>query len=149
MAEDGVAGASVAETRFEKPFTQQEPISEGAIARAVEVMRSGRLHRYNTAEGEVSEAALLEEAYAAWQGARYCLACASGGYALRVGLIAAGLKPGDPVLANAYTLAPVPGAIAHAGGEPVLVEINDRLTIDVDDLAAKATGSGAKFLLLS
>ncbi|MEL6574879.1 MAG: DegT/DnrJ/EryC1/StrS aminotransferase family protein [Pseudomonadota bacterium] len=149
MAEDGVAGVPVAETRFEKPFTQQEPISEGAIERAVEVMRSGRLHRYNTAEGEVSEAALLEEAYAAWQGARYCLACASGGYALRVGLIAAGLKPGDPVLANAYTLAPVPGAIHGAGGVPVFVEIGRDWRLDPADLDAKAAASGARFLMLS
>ena len=37
---------------FTKSFTQQEPIPEEAIARAVEVMRSGRLHRYNTLEGE-------------------------------------------------------------------------------------------------
>ena len=29
---------------------------------------------------------------------------------------ALGVKPGDPVLTNAFTLAPVPGAIAHAGG---------------------------------
>ena len=41
---------------FAKPFTQQEPIPEEAIAKAVEVMRNGRLHRYNTLEGEVAEA---------------------------------------------------------------------------------------------
>ena len=65
--------------RFTKPFTQQEPIPEAAIARAVEIMQSGRLHRYNVAEGEVSEASLLEQDYAAWQGVRYCLACTLGG----------------------------------------------------------------------
>ena len=42
---------------FGKPFTQQEPIPEAAIERAVEVMRGGRLHRYNTVEGETAEAA--------------------------------------------------------------------------------------------
>ncbi|MEM7498588.1 MAG: aminotransferase class I/II-fold pyridoxal phosphate-dependent enzyme [Pseudomonadota bacterium] len=155
MAEGDVAAVAGAGTgaggalRFRKPFTQQEPISEAAIARAVEVMRSGRLHRYNALEGEIAEAALLEESYADWQGARYCLACASGGYALRVALLAAGLRPGEPVLANAYTLAPVPGAIHGAGGVPVFVEIGRDWRIDPADLDAKAAASGARFLMLS
>ena len=45
---------------FKGKFTQQESIPESAIAQAIEVMRSGRLHRYNVVEGEVSEASLLE-----------------------------------------------------------------------------------------
>jgi len=134
---------------FEKSFTQQEPISEAAIARAVEIMRSGRLHRYNVAAGELSEAALLEQDFAAFQGSRYCLACTSGGYAIHVALRSAGLKPGDMVLANAYTLAPVPGAIHNAGGVPVFVEIDRDYHIDLVDLDAKAEASGARFLLLS
>ncbi len=134
---------------FEKPFTQQEPIEETTIEVAVEVMRSGRLHRYNTLPGEMSQAALLEEEYADWQGAKYCLACASGGYALQVALRAAGLQPGDTVLANAYTLAPVPGAIHNAGGVPLFVEIDQNWHIDCDDLRQKAQASDAKFLMLS
>ncbi len=135
--------------RFAKSFTQQEPIPEAAIERAVAVLRGGRLHRYNVAPGEESEAAALEREFAAWQGAKYCVACSSGGYALHVALRAAGLQPGDPVLANAWTLAPVPGAMHNAGGVPVLVEIDDAWHIDVADLRAKAERSGAKFLMLS
>lgn len=135
--------------RFCKPFTQQEPISEKMIERAGDILRSGRLHRYNTLEGEVAEAALLEREFADWQGAKYCLACASGGYALQIALRAAGLQAGDLVLANAYTLAPVPGAIHAAGGNPVFVEIDDTWRIDIDDLRAKAEESGARFLMLS
>jgi dTDP-4-amino-4,6-dideoxygalactose transaminase len=135
--------------RMSKSFTQQEPVPEAAIARVVEILRSGRLHRYNLAPGEESEAAALEREFAAWQGARYCLACSSGGYALHVALRAAGLAPGDKVLANAWTLAPVPGAIHNAGGVPVLVEIGEDLTVDLGDLRAKARSSGARFLMLS
>ena len=134
---------------FTKPFTQQEPIDEATIARVGEILRSGRLHRYNTLPGEISEAALLEQEYAAWQGSKYALACASGGYALQVALRAAGLQPGDTVLANAYTLAPVPGAIHNAGGIPLFVEIDENWHIDLEDLAAKAETSNAKFLMLS
>ena len=85
-------------TTFEKSFTQQEPIPEAAIAKAVEVMRSGKLHRYNTAPGEHSEAALLEQEFAASLGVDYCLACASGGYAIHIALKACGMQPGDTVL---------------------------------------------------
>ncbi|MFZ1814605.1 MAG: aminotransferase class I/II-fold pyridoxal phosphate-dependent enzyme [Rhizobiaceae bacterium] len=135
--------------RFEKSFTQQEPISDAAIERAAEILRSGRLHRYNVAAGEESEASALEREYAAWQGANYCLATTSGGQALQIALRAAGVEPGDMVLANAYTLAPVPGAIFAVGAVPVLVEIDDSWHTDPDDLETKARESGARFLLLS
>lgn len=136
-------------TKFDKPFTQQEAIDEATIERIGDILRSGRLHRYNSLAGEPSEAALLEREYADYQGAKYCLACASGGYALAVALKAAGLQPGDKVLANAYTLAPVPGAIHNAGGVPVFVEIDADWHIDTEDLARKAEQGDARFLMLS
>ncbi|MCY1125949.1 DegT/DnrJ/EryC1/StrS family aminotransferase [Frigidibacter sp. RF13] len=134
--------------RFTKPFTQQEPIPDEAIAAAMEVLRHGRLHRYNTLGDEVAETALLEEEFAAFTGARYCLAVASGGYALGCALRAVGVGPGDRVLTNGFTLAPVPGAIAAVWAEPVFVEVTDNLTINLEDLSVKA-GQGAKALLLS
>jgi dTDP-4-amino-4,6-dideoxygalactose transaminase len=134
---------------FTKPFTQQEPIAESTIARVGDILRSGRLHRYNTLDGEISEAAQLEAEYAAYQNSRYCLACSSGGYALSIALRAAGLEPGAAVLTNAYTLAPVPGAIHNAGGVPVFVEIDAAWHTDIDDLGQKIISSGARFLLLS
>ena len=134
---------------FGKPFTQQEPIPEAAIERAVEVLRSGRLHRYNLLQGEIGEAAQLEQDYAAYMGQRYCLACSSGGYALHIALRAAGLKPGEPVLSNAFTLAPVPGAIDNAGGRPVLVEIGPDYCVDLAHLEQMMQRSKARFFMLS
>ncbi len=134
---------------FKGSFTQQEAIPAEAIAAAVEVMQSGRLHRYNTGPGETAETALLEQEFAVWLGAPYCLAVTSGGYALTTALRAFGLRPGEPVLTNGFTLAPVPGAIAGAGGRPVLVEVTDDLVIDLDDLEAKIAASGARVLMLS
>jgi dTDP-4-amino-4,6-dideoxygalactose transaminase len=135
--------------RFDGSFTQAGPIPEAGIAAALAVLRSGRLHRYNTAPGEVSEAALLEAEFAAFTGARFCLAVASGGYALATALRAVGVEPGAPVLSNGFTLAPVPGAIAAVGARPVFVETTEALTIDLDDLAAKARQTGARILMLS
>ncbi|MEX0365252.1 MAG: DegT/DnrJ/EryC1/StrS family aminotransferase [Ruegeria sp.] len=132
---------------FSGSFTQQEPISDEAIEAAVSVLRHGRLHRYNVAPGELGETALLEQEFAALMGAKYCLAVASGGYALATALRAVGVGPGDPVLTNAFTLAPVPGSIASVGAKPVFVGVTEGLTIDLDDLAAKA--DRAKVLMLS
>ena len=134
---------------FKGSFTQQEPIPDDAIEAAIAVMRHGRLHRYNTTPGEVAETALLEQEFAAAMGAKYCLAVASGGYAMATALRALGVRPGDKVLSNAFTLAPVPGAIASLGAVPVLVEVTESLTIDLADLKRKIDASGAKVLLLS
>ena len=132
---------------FKGSFTQQEAIPEDGIEAAIAVMRHGRLHRYNTVAGEVAETALLEQEFAAQVGAKYCLAVASGGYAMATALRAVGVKPGDKVLTNTFTLAPVPGAIAAVGAVPVFVGVTDQLVIDLDDLAAKA--DQADVLLLS
>ena len=132
---------------FTGNFTQQEPIPDDAIEAAVRVMRSGRLHRYNVAGDDPGEVALLEQEFAAAMGVKYCLAVASGGYALGCALRALGVKPGDKVLTNAFTLAPVPGAIASVGAVPVFVGVTEALVIDLDDLAAKA--DEADVLMLS
>jgi len=134
---------------FDGSFTQQEPISEIAISAALRVLRSGRLHRYNVIEGEVAETTLLEEEFARLIGSKYSLAVASGGYAMGCALRAIGVKAGDSVLSKAFTLAPVPGAIAGVGALPVFVDTVDNLTIDLEDLEQKIKSSGSKVLLLS
>ena len=117
---------------FTKQFTLQEAIPESAIDAAVQVMRSGRLHRYNTLPGEKSETDLLEIEFADYMGVPYCLACSSGGYALHIAMRAAGVKAGDKVLCNAFTLAPVPGAIHNSGAVPVLVDVDEDYCIDLE-----------------
>ncbi|MEX0309909.1 MAG: DegT/DnrJ/EryC1/StrS family aminotransferase, partial [Tateyamaria sp.] len=78
---------------------------------------------------------------------QYCLAVASGGYAMATALRALGVTAGDRVLSNAFTLAPVPGAIASLGAVPVFVGVTEQLTIDLDDLQDKI--GEARVLLLS
>ena len=136
-------------TKFTGSFTQQEPILVEAIEAAVSVLQSGRLHRYNLAGDEVGEVAQLEAEYRDWQGSKYCVAVTSGGQALQIALRACGVQPGDPVLTNAFTLAPVPSAISAVGGKAILVEIDANLRLELDDLEAKIASSGARFLLLS
>lgn len=134
---------------FTKDLTTPEPIPEAGIARAVELMRRGRLFRYGEErEGEL-EVAALEREFAGLVGARYAVATNSCGSAMFLALKSIGVRAGDRVLTNLFTLSPVPGAIAHAGAEPVLVECTPDYTVDLDDLDRKAVASGARVLLLS
>jgi dTDP-4-amino-4,6-dideoxygalactose transaminase len=130
-------------------LTQQEPIPAVGVEAALRLMSSGRLHRYGETGGVASEVSLLETEFAHEVGARFCVAMNSCGSTMFVALKAAGVRPGDRVLTNCFTLAPVPGAIAHAQAEPVLVDVTDDYLIDLTDLERKIVASGARTLLLS
>ncbi len=134
---------------FGKDLSTPEPISEEAIERAVALMRSGRLHRYGEQGSGYPEPSLLEQDYAAYVGSKYCVAVSSCGAAMFIALKALGVKPGDKVLTSTFTLSPVPGAIAHAGAEAVLIETTADYMTDLQDLERKAATSGAKVFLLS
>lgn len=134
---------------FGKDLSQSEPIPESAIKQAEAMMRSGRLHRYGEQGAGAPEPSLLEQEYAAYVGSKYCVAVSSCGAAMFLALKALGVKPGDKVLTSSFTLAPVPGAIAHAGASAVLVETRDDYTTDLSDLEHKAASSGARVFLLS
>jgi len=135
--------------RLDLDFTEQPPIPPEGVARANELMASGRLFRYGETGSQELDVAKLERDFAALAGTRFCVALNSCGASLAVALKAVGVTHGDPVLMNAFTLAPVPGAIAHVGAEPVLVGVTDEYLIDIDDLASAAQRSGARFLMLS
>lgn len=120
-----------------------------AQAMATVLLETGRLHRYAEAGGDGGIVAALERDFARLTGRRYAVALNSCGSALFLALKAASVQPGQPVLLNAFTLGPVPGALQHAGATPVLVEITEDLVIDLDDLRRKARASGARVLLLS
>lgn len=134
---------------FGKDLSTPEPISEAAIERAVALMRTGRLHRYGEQGTGYPEPSLLEQDYAAYVGSKYCVAVSSCGAAMFIALKALGIKPGDKVLTSTFTLSPVPGAIAHAGADVVLVETTADYMTDMADLERKAASSGAKVFLLS
>jgi dTDP-4-amino-4,6-dideoxygalactose transaminase len=139
----------VSERRLTRDLTEPEPIPEAGVARAVELMRSGRLFRYGEMGADQLDVSLLEQEFAAFVGRKFCVAVNSGGGAIFLALKVVGVQPGDPVLVNGFTLAPVPGAILHACAKPVIVEIGRDYCIDPDDLRRKAQASGAKVLLIS
>ncbi|MEM7112913.1 MAG: aminotransferase class I/II-fold pyridoxal phosphate-dependent enzyme [Chloroflexota bacterium] len=138
-----------AKITFSKDLSAPDPIPQAGIERAVKLMKNGRLHRYGEAKGDELDVLELEKEYAAYMGLDYCVGINSCGCALFIALKAVGVQPGDKVLVNAFTLAPVPGAVAHCNAEPVLVEVTDDYVIDLEDLRRKAEMSEAKVLLLS
>jgi dTDP-4-amino-4,6-dideoxygalactose transaminase len=124
-------------------------IPDAGRRRVMELLDTGLLHRYAEARAVGEDVALLEEEFAQSLGRRYAVGLNSCGSTMFLSLLTTGVTPGTRVLMNSFTLAPVPGAVAHAGGEHVLVEITDDLVIDLDDLDRQARASGAKHLLLS
>ena len=133
--------------RFSKDLSEPVEVPPAGIARAVEVMRSGRLFRYGEFKGGGSEVAALEREFADYLGVRYAVAMNSCGSTLFAALKCLDVKAGQPVLVNAYTLAPVPGAIEHAEGQPVFVQCTDDYCVDLHDLEKKAKLGAGVFLL--
>ncbi len=134
---------------LETDLSDPGPLPEASIEQAVALMQTGRLHRYGEFASTEPHAALLEEEFADYVGSRFAVGVNSGGSAIFLGLKAIGVGHGDRVLVNAFNLAPVPGAIHHAGAEAILVEVDKDYRINVDDLERKANSSGAKTLLLT
>ncbi len=130
-------------------FTAQEPLPEAAVHRVGELLQSGKLFRYGESGAEQADAALLEAEFASLVGRKYCVAFNSCGASLAAALMAAGVQRNDKVMMNAFTLAPVPGAIAHAGADPVFVDITNDYHIDLDDLRQQHSATGSRWLLLS
>jgi len=79
----------------------------------------------------------FERAFAAWCGAPLCVGVASGLDALRLGLVAAGIEPGDEVIVPANTFVATLEAVTQAGGIPVPVDVTER-DYNIDPLAVAA-----------
>lgn len=79
----------------------------------------------------------FEQAFAAYCGTSDCVGLASGLDALRLALIAAGLGPGDEVIAPAQTFVATVEAVTQAGCTPVLADVG-ALDYALDPAAAEA-----------
>jgi dTDP-4-amino-4,6-dideoxygalactose transaminase len=89
----------------------------------------------------------FELAFAAYCGAQHCVGVSSGLDALRLGLLAAGIEPGDEVVVPAATFVATVEAITQAHGVPVVADISEcDYCIDVAAVAA-AVGERTRALL--
>ncbi|MFI4889149.1 MAG: DegT/DnrJ/EryC1/StrS family aminotransferase [Steroidobacterales bacterium] len=101
-------------------------IGQEEIDAMARVVNSKALFRY----GLGHECERFEARYAAYLGAKHFSLSASGSYALTAAMIGLGLGPGDEVLVPAHTYMASATSVLAAGAIPVIVDINESLTID-------------------
>ncbi len=96
------------------------PIHDQADSDAVtEVVQSGAWGNPDCG-GLVAE---FERKYAEYIGTKYAITCVNGSVALRLALIACGVKPGDEVIVPPYTFIASASVILEANCVPVFVDI--------------------------
>lgn len=83
------------------------------------------------------EVTAFEEEFAAYTGTNHAVGVGSGTDAIHLALRAAGVRPGDEVIAPANTCVPTVAGIALTGARPVLADI-DPATCTLDPAAAEA-----------
>jgi dTDP-4-amino-4,6-dideoxygalactose transaminase len=101
-------------------------VGEEEIAAIAKVIRSGALFRY----GVGGECDRFEARYANYLGVKHFALAASGSNALAAAMIAVGLGPGDEVIIPAHTYMATATSVLAAGAIPVIVDIDESLTID-------------------
>jgi 8-amino-3,8-dideoxy-alpha-D-manno-octulosonate transaminase len=94
------------------------------------VLEKRRVFRFFKSLREESEADKLEQLYRERLGVNHALAVNSGTSALISALVGAGIGPGDEVIVPAYTYIATAAAVLIARAVPVIVEVDESLTLD-------------------
>lgn len=107
----------------------------------MDVLESGYLSRYGNLDDPKFKHKVysLEQEFASYVGAQHAIANSSGTGSLFISLLALGLREGDEVLVPGYTFVASIGSIIYSRATPVLVEVDESLTVDPTDLEEKIT----------
>jgi len=129
-----MASSTTADALAAVPFYDLDPanapLKAAIVAEFEELVSSGSFTNG-------PQVAAFEDAFAAYAGAPLCVGLASGLDALRLGLVALGIEPGDEVLVPANTFIATFEAIGQAGAVPVPVDATESdLNVDVALLEA-------------
>ncbi len=103
----------------ERPFPPWPVLGEEDVAAVAAVLRSGHLTQLTG--GTV---AAFEEAFAAWHGAKHCVATSSGTTAIHVALAALDIGPGDEVIVPAHTFIASATPVLHQRATPVFADVD-------------------------
>lgn len=121
-------------TLTETPFIDLRAVHElirtELLAEIAELVDSGRF-------SNGPQVGAFERAFADWCAAPHCVGTASGLDALRMGLVASGLEPGDEVVLPAMTFVATAEAVTQAGGRTVLADVSEN-DWNLDPAAAEA-----------
>jgi dTDP-4-amino-4,6-dideoxygalactose transaminase len=78
----------------------------------------------------------FEQEFAGYCGTKHAITCANGSVALRLALLACGVKPGDEVIIPPYTFIATASVVAEANCVPVFADI-DPDTYNIDPVAVE------------
>jgi dTDP-4-amino-4,6-dideoxygalactose transaminase len=107
----------------------------------MDVLSGGYLSRYGSLDNPDFKHKVysLEQEFSQYTGARHVIASNSGTNSLLISLLALGISAGDEVLVPGYTFVASIGSIIYSRATPVLVEVDESLTMDPEDLEGKIT----------
>lgn len=120
-----------------EPYEEVWPlVNDEEVAAVTELLRSGQLS-IKDGTGVIGE---FERNWAAFIGARFCLAQNNGTSAIHAGLYGLGVAPGDEVIAPSYTWWASVMPILSLNAIPVFCEVDPHtLTADAADIERKVT----------
>ena len=110
-------GTKTVERNFDWPL-----FDESDVDCVADIVKSGKWGNPDCG-GEV---ALFEKEFADFCGTKYALTCVNGSVALRLALIACGVRPGDEVIVPPYTFIATASIVIEANCVPVFVDIDPR-----------------------
>jgi dTDP-4-amino-4,6-dideoxygalactose transaminase len=124
-------GSKTIDKNFEWPVFDETEVN--AVA---DVVRSGKWGNPDCGDLVME----FENEFAAFCGSKYALTCVNGSVALRLALIACGVKPGDEVIIPPYTFIATSTIVLEANCVPVFVDIDpDTYNLDPEKIEAAIT----------
>ncbi len=106
-----------------------------AVARAINTKDFFKIN------GSGCEVLNFEQEWKEFSDADYCLLMSSGFGAITSALVGLGIGPGDEVIVPAYTYIATALAVTAVGAIPVIVEVDETLTIDASEVEKKITAN--------
>jgi len=120
-------GKKTIEKKFPWPV-----FDDSEINAVISVIKSGEWGNPNC-DGVVQE---FEKEYAVFCGTKYAITCVNGSVALRLALIACGVRPGDEVIIPPYTFIATASIVMEANCVPVFADIEPD-TYNLDPVAVE------------
>lgn len=106
---------------------------------AIRAVRSHLYFRYDYRAHHETECGQFEDELCGYFGSRHALAVSSGTAALALAIMAARIPPGSAIACPGFTFVATPSAIVLAGCQPLLVEVDQDLHMDLADLRRRWT----------
>lgn len=115
-----------------RPFPSWPVFGEAEERRLIDALRSGAWGRLDG-----TEVARFEERFAAAHGCRHAIAVTNGTVALRIALLAAGIRAEDDVIVPDYTFVATATSVVEVNAVPVFADV-DAVTFNIDPASVRS-----------